>query len=291
MRVVDLFAGAGGASLGLHRAGLDHVACVERDGDACATLRSATGGGLFGRAHEAWGAASPGVVVQCDVARWIPERADLWWASPPCQPDSTMGKRKRGKDTRDGWPLLWGAVDLANIRGVGPTWLVGENVLGVRARIDALKAEAARRFAWVGVWELNAADFGVAQVRRRVFLVAGPRRAEAPKPTHAGAWQSVRDVLGLVGTLDGGRNSSANPTQERVRTTDEPAQTISTRGNLVFTGADGVRRCLSPEECAVLQGFPARWPFEGHQGARHRQIGNAVCPPVATAIGKAVRDA
>ena len=75
MRCVELFAGAGGAALGLERAGLQHSALVEWDASACATLR----------------AAGLGPVVQGDVrdlaaveAAWV-WPPDVLWSSFPCQ--------------------------------------------------------------------------------------------------------------------------------------------------------------------------------------------------------------
>jgi site-specific DNA-cytosine methylase len=48
---------------------------------------------------------------------------------------------------------------------------------------------------------------------------------------------------------------------------------------------------LTPEQCALLQGFPAGWTWTGNKGSRHRQIGNAVPPALAEAMGHAVKSA
>lgn len=80
MRTVELFAGAGGAALGLHRAGAEAVALVEWDADAAAVLRAA--GAEYG-----WADA----VRVADVREWTASEeagrlagtVDLLWASPP----------------------------------------------------------------------------------------------------------------------------------------------------------------------------------------------------------------
>src|ERR1700733_12435797 len=86
---LDLFSGAGGLSLGLHRAGFETVGAVESDADACAT---------FGRAF------SSTELLQVDVRevsfrRW--KGVDLVAGGPPCQPFSTGGLQRGREDTRD----------------------------------------------------------------------------------------------------------------------------------------------------------------------------------------------
>jgi DNA (cytosine-5)-methyltransferase 1 len=48
---------------------------------------------------------------------------------------------------------------------------------------------------------------------------------------------------------------------------------------------------LTVPMAALLQGFPARWPFQGGKTAAYRQVGNAFPPPVAQAVGRAIIEA
>jgi len=219
LRCLELFAGAGGAALGLERAGLEHAALCEWDPSACATLR----------------AAGLGPVVEGDVrdldaiaAAVGADPVDVLWSSFPCQAFSTAGKRLGAADERNGWPWTVAAIDRFR-----PTWLLGENVRGLLlhtggctfaggqeglfSRADpstcpgcyferVILPDLRARFEHVGWWLLDAADFGVPQHRRRVILWAGPRPLTEPAPTHgpgrALPWVSMGEALGLpVGTI------------------------------------------------------------------------------------------
>ena len=202
MRVLELFSGSGGAHLGLHRAGLHHVASVEWDADSCATMRAAMD---LGRVHRS-------AVVEADIRdvdawwgklRHLEEGVDLLWSSFPCQCWSTAGKQLGAKDTeRNGWPWTVAAIDIAR-----PTWFMGENVPGLLSHSSdcngdpldcsgcyveqVILPDLRARFAWVDVWLLDAADYGTPQRRRRVFFAAGPHPLRRPEPTHSGEALSI----------------------------------------------------------------------------------------------------
>lgn len=73
---------------------------------------------------------------------------------------------------------------------------------------------------------------------------------------------------------------------------DRPATTVQGDPRLAVAGhhdrqQNGAVR-LTPEQCALLQGFPAGWTWTGTKSSQHQQIGNAVPPALAEAVGRAV---
>jgi DNA (cytosine-5)-methyltransferase 1 len=247
MRCLELFAGAGGAALGLERAGLAHAALCEWDRDACATLR----------------AAGFGPVVEGDVrnlgaiaAAVGPDPVDVLWSSFPCQAFSTAGKRLGAADERNGWPWTTAAIDRFR-----PAWFLGENVRGLLlhtggctfaggqeglfSRPDPTRCpgcyfervilpDLRRRFEHVGWWLLDAADYGVPQHRRRVILWAGPRPLTEPAPTHgpgrALPWVSMGEALGLgPGIAEYGRGRSGKMSYESIPL-DGPSNAVGCGG-------------------------------------------------------------
>ena len=210
MRAVELFAGAGGAALGLHAAGVEHLRCIEWDKDAAAALTAAGFPAACGDVR--------------DLSLYAGLEPDLIWSSFPCQCWSSAGKRLGPEDERNGWPWTVDAID-----AMRPRWFIAENVTGLtqhrgecasgcagpelcpRAYLDRVILEQLReRFAWVACRVLNASSYGVPQHRRRLIIVAGPRPIDWPEPTHGEPtgqgdlfgrkllpWRTVREALGL----------------------------------------------------------------------------------------------
>lgn len=168
MRVLDLFSGIGGASLGLHWAGMRTVAFCEQDRFAAGVLR------------RHW----PGVPVYPDIrsltarqmrADGVP-RADLLFGGFPCQDISLAGRGAGIGGARSG---LWAHMErlVAECR---PRWVVAENVPGLRSRgADRVCAglEALGYACWPVV--VGAVHAGAPHRRQRVWVVARAAAADA----------------------------------------------------------------------------------------------------------------
>ena len=160
MKHASFFSGVGGLDLGFERAGIETVSVSEIDPYANAVL-----------AERFSGAPNLGSITEVE-ANDIPE-ADIWSGGFPCQDLSVAGKRAGFAGKRSS--LAFTFLDLVEQRR--PRWLVLENVPGLfssnnGADFGRLLYEMEQLGYGVSWRTLDARYFGVAQRRRRVFIVA-----------------------------------------------------------------------------------------------------------------------
>lgn len=193
-KVISLFSGAGGLDFGLEAAGFTFGAGVEMDADCVSTLLES---------RPEWPVIPESIFdvptqELFDLAGSKKGDIDLVAGGPPCQPFSKAGYWARGDAGRLSDPRsdTLGAY-LRVVREVLPKVLLLENVEGLKYAgkdeglqllLSELQAiNKAERTAYVPhVAVLNAADFGVPQLRERVFVVAHRegRPFRFPSPTH-----------------------------------------------------------------------------------------------------------
>lgn len=166
INVIDLFAGAGGFSLGIHKASnrFKTIRAVEIDDDAAATF-----GANFGKDS----------IYKGDIAEWLLEeaekfadRVDLVIGGPPCQGFSNLGKR----DVNDERNKLWRSY-AKTIKKVKPKIFIMENVSNFYNSIefDLFKNEfledgALKEYSY-REYKINSADYGSAQNRIRAVII------------------------------------------------------------------------------------------------------------------------
>lgn len=196
MKSVELFTGAGGLALGTAKAGFHHLALVERDKHSCHTIRENQQRGVSvvrdWRVHQM-------DVLDFDFSS-VGGEIDLLAGGPPCQPFSIGGRHGAHLDKRDMFPRFFQAV-----RELRPKAFLIENVRGllrqnfinyfkyINLQLAHPEMQPKQDESWVdhlarlqghhnsGVRDdlgyrvtfrlLNAADYGVAQKRERVFIV------------------------------------------------------------------------------------------------------------------------
>lgn len=223
---VELFTGGGGLALAMHQAGFRHLLAVEIEHRACQTLRAngavdhdqptvlplPAGGGWPLAERDIRAVDFSGMAGQVDVVA----------GGVPCQPWSLGGVHKGYEDDRNLWPELFRCA-----RETRPLAIVAENVKGLlrpsfrryyeyilrelaapfeervagedwrdhdrrlAKALDDRDADPERRYD-VKFLLVNAADYGVPQIRHRVFVVAFRRDLgladwRFPEPTHSEA--------------------------------------------------------------------------------------------------------
>jgi DNA (cytosine-5)-methyltransferase 1 len=219
---------------------------------------------------------------------------DVLVGGTPCQSFSIAGLRGGMDDERGNLALEF--IRLAQRKR--PQWVVWENVPGVLSSkggrdfgsfLGAL-AEIGYGFAYR---VLDAQFFGVAQRRRRVFVVGYP-----------GDWRRAAAVLFERESLSG----NPAPRGHNRKQAGEIVGTLTTRtgvshdnysaeeGHCLVTG--GLPRWITPTECERLQGFPdgfTQIPYRNKpaekcpDGPRYKALGNSMAVPVMRWIGERIQ--
>lgn len=303
LTVLEICAGAGGQAIGLEEAGFLLAGAVEIDRDACRTLRSN---------RPSW------PVFECDI-REIDGRKfrgiQLLAGGVPCPPFSIAGKQLGRRDERDLFPEALRLIEEAK-----PIAILLENVPGFASvKFSDYRRRLLTKLSTLGYiadWRiLNACSFGVPQLRPRCVLVGMHERywegfywpREDGKPPSvgdavgdlmaSGRWRGAsqwrRKAKGIAPTIVGGSKKHGGPDLGPTRARRQWAK-LGVDGLGIADEPPGPdfpvdkKPRLTVRMVARVQGFPDDWIITGAKTAAYRQVGNALPPPVASAVGEAI---
>ena len=272
LRVLDLFSGIGGFSLGLERTGgFETVAFCEYEPFPRAVLA------------KHW----PNVPCFPDVRTLkgsdIDGPVDVICGGYPCQPFSTAGQRRGKEDDRHLWPEFNRLV--AELR---PTWVIGENVAGhISMGLDDVLSDLEGQGYACRTFVIPACAVDAPHRRDRVWTVA-----HAPQLQRNGSAEHRQQGCGQVPEL--GKRSGAEPLADaqRIRQprSGQPliASDCASEGegetNNAFAVSKPGKWCPEPNVGRVAHGVPRRVD-------RLKALGNAVVPQIPQMIGYAILQA
>ena len=315
LTALDLFCGAGGLSIGLHASGFQTVGAIEISGDACATYRKAFPQTKLLETD----------IRTVDFHEW--RGVDLVAGGPPCQPFSTGGLQRGRDDARDFLPDFVRAVLEAepraflmeNVPGLasfgeylhtalaplmGLYRISGPHVVNAA---DYGVPQSRRRMIIIGCREDRDFHFPAPNLAARVPAGAVLTRKPLGEPNPSKiVYCKTPDLRPnpYHGQLFNGGGRAIN--------LDAPAPTIlaSAGGNKThfldcgghvpayhrYLKAGGKPRVgelpdarrLTVRESAALQTFPPGYEFQGSRSSQYTQVGNAVPPKLAEALGHAL---
>ena len=242
MRVLDLFSGIGGFSLGLERAEMETVAFCEFDEKARLVLK------------KHW----PDVPIFNDVRELNAERLkhlypiDLICGGFPCQPFSVAGKRKGKEDDRHLWPEYFRLI-----QEIRPRWVIGENVSGlINMGLDQVLSDLESENYSCQTLVIPACAINAPHRRDRVWIVGNSQRERGP----SGVLQS-RDIIQAQA---GGETDTSITAGKRPKTV---AHSISNSERPTYRGDSGERSRERNE-----QNVSKRDEMGGHSGNSSQDV-------------------
>ncbi|PSL41270.1 DNA (cytosine-5)-methyltransferase 1 [Salsuginibacillus halophilus] len=330
MNIVSLFSGCGGLDLGFqggfHVFGKDYpsndfniIWANDIYPQACETYRKNIGDHILNEDIESLLDKSPESLPN-------PEDTDIVIGGFPCQDFSVAGKRQ-------GITVQRGKLYLQmkkTIERLAPKVFVAENVEGlvnmnegivlntIKQDLSSIDHESETINYRVSHHLLHAADYGVPQIRKRVFIV-GIREDimgeyNPPSPTHVEEWMTAIEAIDDIWQreddetifnhnqlsrakfypgrrLQGNMQISAYAPSVTIRAEHHGNIEAHYRTYTPETPEDmsGWRR-LTVRECARLQSFPDNFEFMGSATHTYKQVGNAVPPVLAWHVASSIRE-
>jgi DNA (cytosine-5)-methyltransferase 1 len=334
-KVISLYTGVGGLDYGFEAAGFETAVAVDLDPVACATLRQ----------NRPW------PVIEGDITQVSSQmilgtaglsagEADVLIGGPPCQPFSksgywATGDARRLEDPRAGTLGQY----LRVLRDALPKAFLLENVPGlafagkseglelIRRGIAAINAASGTNYS-LSVMALNAAAYGVPQMRERVVIVGAREGGEFrfPEPTHGPGLEPYRTAWDALGDLP---QDNADPSLRmtgkwadllpsipegsnylwhtprgggeplfgwRTRywsfllklAKDQPSWTIQAQPGPATGPFHWANRKLSAQELGRLQTFPDGLRYECRRADVQRLVGNAVPSALAEVLAREI---
>lgn len=291
MRVVDLFAGCGGLSLGFQSAGYNIVAAFEWWETAVNCYKE-----NFSHPVVQFDLSDSAGAIEA-IQRFAP---DMIIGGPPCQDFSHAGKRVEN----DRAELTESYAKI--ISGIRPTCFVMENV--DRAKNSRAYAKARERFveAGYGLTEiiLDSSLCGTPQKRKR-FICFGMQGEKDGFALQAFTSQlakkpmTLRDYFGDSLGFEFYYRHPRNYSRRAVFSIDEPAPTMRGVNRPVPQGYPGHKNdacpissdlhVLTTQERALIQTFPQNYKWVGNKTEVEQMIGNAVPVNLAKFVAKIVK--
>ena len=300
MRVLDLFSGIGGFSLGLESVGMQTVGFCEQDKFCQKVL------------NKHW----PNVPIHEDITkldgRAYRHTVELVCGGFPCQPFSVAGEQRGAEDDRALWPEM-----LRVIREVQPTWVIGENVSGIiNMELDNVLSDLEAEGYAAQTFVIPACAVDAQHRRDRVWVVAHADSDSEPDGSineEQRARELVADSKRVAGEERGFNQRSDKSDERREKekwghNSEEPnfngevvADTKSKRmerwQELQGIDSFGTRSFKQPKR-RFDDAKPAVWGAEPGMGRvadgvpdrthRLKSLGNAVVPQVVAEIGRII---
>ena len=285
MKVLDLFSGIGGFSLGLERAGMKTVHFVENE-PYCQKVLAKN---------------FPGVPIHGDIKTFHYDKpVELISGGFPCQPYSHAGKQRGKEDDRHLWEEY-----LRIIQEVRPPWVIGENVSGIiNMELDQVLSDLEGENYSHQSLIIPACSLNAPHRRDRVWIIARrnamgnseyngsstAKESRSPSSISNNSPQGKDKTFQSTGT-SGRRNNEnvAYANKERIQGRKET-------GNLESEGTQrnqfslrcsqrriGKNWSIEPELGRVANGIPSRVD-------RIKSLGNAVVPQIVEIIGRAIME-